>query len=127
MRGVVIFMSKNKDLDKATRIKKEISRLNKLVKKVDEKKKKAIVSLINNAAFMAVTLEDLQVEINENGVTEKYKNGANQYGVKKSSAVEVYNAMIKNHMQVMKQLTDLLPKEDPKNEDDGFDDFVNSK
>ncbi len=35
--------------------------------------------------------------------------------------------MIKNHVQVMKQLTDLLPKEQPKEEDDGFEDFVNRK
>ena len=73
----------------------------------------------------------LQQEINEKGVTEKYQNGANQFGVKKSSAVEVYNTMIKNHVQVMKQLTDLLPKDDEhggnNNKDDGFDDFVNNR
>ncbi len=31
---------------------------------------------------MAVTLEDLQEDINQNGVTEQYQNGANQFGVK---------------------------------------------
>lgn len=104
-----------------------MTRLNGLLKKLDNKKKKAVDSLIKNAAFMAVTLEDLQEEINEDGVTEKYQNDANQFGVKKSSAVEVYNTMIKNHVQVMKQLTDLLPREEPKSEDDGFEDFVMNK
>lgn len=117
-------MGENVELEKQKRIKQEIARLNGLLKNIDDKKKKAVVSLIKNAAFMAITLEDLQDEINENGVTEKYQNGANQFGVKKSSAVEVYNTMIKNHVQVMKSLTDLLPKEEPKNEDDGFEDFV---
>lgn len=120
-------MSEKKELEKHKRIKREITRLNGLFKMLDPKKKKAVDSLIKNAAFMTVTLEDLQEEINEKGVTERYQNGANQFGVKKSSAVEVYNSMIKNHVQVMKQLTDLLPKEEIKVEDDGFEDFVNSK
>jgi hypothetical protein len=120
-------MSDNLDIEKEKRIKREMTRLNSLLKNLDPKKKRAVSSLIKNAAFMAVTLEDLQEEINKNGVTEQYQNGANQYGVKKSSAVEVYNTMIKNHVQVMKQLTDLLPKEQPKEEDDGFEDFVNRK
>ena len=104
-----------------------MTRLNGLLNKLDSKKKKAVDSLIKNAAFMTVILEDLQEEINENGVTEKYQNGANQFGVKKSSAVEVYNTMIKNHVQVMKQLMDLPPREELKSEDDGFEDFVMNK
>jgi predicted transcriptional regulator len=120
-------MSDKLELEKDKRIKTEVSRLNSLLKNLDAKKKKAVSSLIKNAAFMAVTLEDLQEEINRNGVTETYQNGANQSGVKKSSAVEVYNTMIKNHVQVMKQLTELMPKDVPKVEDDGFDTFVNSK
>ena len=119
-------MSENIKLEKNERIKQEIARLNGLLENIDDKKKNAVISLIKNAAFMSVTLEDLQKEINEKGVTEKYKNGANQFGVKKSSAVEVYNTMIKNHVQVVKQLTDLLPKEvtDGKEGNDGFDAFV---
>jgi cysteinyl-tRNA synthetase len=121
-------MSDNQESEKLKRIKKEITRLNGVLGKLDKKKKRAVESLIKNAAFMAVTLEDLQDEINQNGVTETYQNGANQHGVKKSSAVEVYNTMIKNHVQVMKQLTDMLPKDEPpKPEDDGFEDFVMNK
>lgn len=120
-------MSGSNELDKQKRIKKEITKLNGLLKNISSKKKKAVDSLIKNAAFMVVTLEDLQEEINEKGVTEEYQNGANQSGVKKSSAVEVYNTMIKNLSQLMKQLTDLLPKEDPKPDDDGFEDFVMNK
>jgi tryptophanyl-tRNA synthetase len=111
-------------IEKEKRIKKNVSRLNSLLKSLDPKRKKAIASLINNAAFMAVTLEDLQRDINKHGVTEQYQNGANQFGTKKSSAAEVYNTMIKNYSQSIKQLTDLLPKEAPKEEDDGFDRFV---
>ena len=67
--------------------------------------------MIEEAAFMAVSLAELQEKINEKGYTEEYQNGANQKGVKKSSEVEIYNTMIKNYMAVVKQLTDLIPKE----------------
>jgi hypothetical protein len=119
--------------EKLKRIKQEIGRLNKLFKDMDLKTRKAVHSLIENAAFMAISLEDLQAEINREGYTEKYQNGENQSGIKKSSKVEVYNAMVKNHMGVMKQLTDLLSKPEPgksgggKNDGDGFDGFVKKK
>jgi hypothetical protein len=61
---------------------------------------------------MAVTLQDLQDEINVSGCVATYQNGENQWGTKKSPEVEIYNSMIKNHMQVMKQLTDLTPSND---------------
>jgi hypothetical protein len=98
-------------LAREKRIKKEITRLNGLFKKIDPKRKKACESLIRNAGFMAITLEDLQNEINTKGVTETYQNGANQKGIKKSSAVEVYNSMIKNYSGVIKQLNDMMPRE----------------
>lgn len=47
--------------------------------------------------------------------------------LKKSPEVEIYNTMIKNHLSIMKQLTDLLPKSNVQVDDDGFDEFVNSK
>ncbi|WP_238899356.1 hypothetical protein [Clostridium sp. YIM B02500] len=118
---------KLKDLSKDERISEEIKRLDKLFKDVDMKTKKAVHSLIENAAFMSITLEDLQATINKNGVISEYQNGENQWGTKKSPEVEIYNTMIKNHMSVIKQLTDLLPKQPPKNDDDGFDEFVNNK
>lgn len=115
-------------LEKEARISEEKKKLNRIFTKVEPKTKKAVRSLIENAAFMSVTLEDLQDSINKNGVISEYQNGENQWGTKKSPEVEIYNTMIKNHMAVMKQLTDLLPKQDPsKKDDDGFDEFVNDR
>lgn len=109
------------------RIKKETSRLNGIFRGLSKNTKKVAESLIKNAAFMTIILEDLQEEINKNGPVSEYQNGENQWGTKKSPEVEIYNTMIKNHSTVMKQLADLLPKETPKQEDDGFDDFVGAK
>ena len=98
-------------------------------RKLNENVKKTVESLIEEAAFMAVSLAELQEKINEKGYTEEYQNGANQKGVKKSSEVEIYNTMIKNYMAVVKQLTDLIPKENKtKGESgDGFEEFVNGR
>ena len=84
---------------------------------------------MDEAAFMAASLYELRKIINEKGYTEEYQNGANQKGIKKCS-VEIYNTMIKNYSAIIKQLTDLLPKEQEKNappQDDGFEGFVNGR
>lgn len=112
--------------EKEARIKREMKKLNRIFRPLPSDTKDTVASLVANAAFMAVTLADLQEEINLNGTTERYQNGDNQYGVKKSSAVEVYNTMIKNHMVCIKQLTDLLPKGTAGPGDD-FDDFAKEK
>jgi DNA primase large subunit len=113
-------------IKKEKRIKKEITRLTATFKKIDKESKNTVVSLIRNAAFMTITLEDLEEQMNINGVVSEYQNGENQFGTKKSPEVEIYNTMIKNQMNIIKQLTDLLPKQNnPAGEDgDGFDEFI---
>lgn len=109
-------------------IKAEKRKLAGIYTKYDTKTKKSVDSLINEAAFMSASLFELREEINKKGYTEEYQNGANQKGVKKSSEVEIYNTMIKNYMAVIKQLTDLLPKNQGNGDKyDGFEDFVNDR
>lgn len=103
----------SKELTKDERIKKEIQRLNRLFKDMPKNTKDKVTSLIRNAAFMTITLEDLQDTINIEGAVSEYQNGEFQWGTKKSPEVEIYNAMIKNHMGIIKQLTDLVPKAEP--------------
>ncbi|OAH60754.1 hypothetical protein AWH49_15505 [Domibacillus aminovorans] len=113
---------------KLERIEQQKRILRRQFTKLDAKMKKTAASLIENAAFMIVTLEDLQAEINRHGAVSTYQNGENQWGTKKSPEVEIYNTMIKNHMTIMKQLTDLLPKQPINNkEGDGFEEFVNDR
>lgn len=115
-------------MEKEEKIKKEVKRLEKIFKNIKVEKKDTVKKLIQNAAFIGCTLEELQDSINKNGTVSEYQNGANQWGTKKSPEIEIYNTMIKNYSSIIKQLTDLLPKgEEIKPEDDGFDDFLNSK
>ncbi len=108
-------MARSQDLTKEQRIKKEIARLKKVFKDLDKNKLSTVESLIRNAAFMAVSLEDLQEIINKDGYTEEYQNGANQKGVKQSEAVKTHIAMTKNHAAIIKQLVDLAPAAQKKN------------
>lgn len=109
--------------DKEKRIQKEIKRLNKIFEDVSENKKGAVARLIDNVAFMSVTLEDLKDEINANGVKELYLNGANQHGFKETIEVKTYNAMIKNYVNAVKQLNTVLPVDKKIDEADEFDKF----
>ena len=65
--------------------------------------------LLQNAAFMCVTLQDLQLAINENGVTDNYQNGANQSGTKASADLQAYNSLAKVYTALMDKLSKKLP------------------
>lgn len=121
--------AKKQEKTKEQKIASEKRRINGIFKNLDENTKKTVKSLIEEAAFMAVSLQELQEKINEKGYTEEYQNGANQKGVKKTSEIEIYNTMIKNYMAAIKQLTDALPKENKTKEEsgDGFEEFVNGR
>ena len=53
-------MATKKELTKEQKIKKEIARLRRVFKDLDKNKLQTVESLIKNAAFMAVSLEELQ-------------------------------------------------------------------
>lgn len=116
-----------KKLEKEKEIKQEINRINGFLKEIEPKVKKGVKSLIDNVAYMAVTLRELRDDINQEGVITEYQNGENQFGTKKSPKVEIYNTMVKNYTSSFKTLLDLLPKNKEQIIDDGFEEFVESK
>jgi hypothetical protein len=111
-------------MDKDERIKKEIRKLKRIFRNLPKDKLTAVSTLIENAAFMAATLEDLQDAINKNGCISTYQNGENQWGTKKSPEADLYNTMIKNYSAVIKQLTDMLPKDEAKAAEDELVTFI---
>ena len=95
---------------KETRIKEEKKRLMEVFEDLDQNKKKTVEKLIDTAAFISISLEDLEDDLNENGWTETYKNGDNQFGQKKSAAADVHIALTKNLNAITKQLLDIVPQ-----------------
>ena len=115
-------------IEKDKMIKKEVLKLRRIYKDLDKEKFDTVFSLIEEAAFMLVTLKDLKQTINRVGSISKYQNGENQWGTKKSPEIEIYNTMIKNHMAIIKQLSDLLTKvNNPGGVGDDLEEFVGSK
>lgn len=92
------------------KIRKEKKRLEEIFKNIETNRSKLVESLINDAAFQRVTLEETREIIQRDGIIEEYQNGANQKGIKKSAAVEVYDKMVNTYSKVIKQLCDLLPE-----------------
>ncbi len=99
---------------KEDRIKREKTRLNRIYKALESGKYALAYPLIENAAFMRITLDDLQASLNTNGCSDDYQNGANQFGRKASAELQAYNSLFKNYNTVMERLEKLLPPEQRK-------------
>lgn len=97
------------ELTKEDRIKEEFERISKWFTDMDENERAVIDPIMQNSAFMKVTLDDLQEIINAEGVVDHYQNGANQHGLKQSATLQGYNALVKNYAAVNKTLFSLLP------------------
>lgn len=96
-------------LKKSTRIKREKDRIMEVFKGLEPNKLKTCAALIDRAAFITVSLEDLEEQLNESGWVETYQNGENQSGMKKAAAADVHISLTKNLNAIVKQLLDLVP------------------
>lgn len=92
-----------------TRIQREKDRLAEIFKDLEANKLKTCSALIDRAAFITVSLEDLEVQLNATGWVEPYQNGENQSGLKKAAAADVHISLTKNLNTIIKQLLDLVP------------------
>ena len=115
-------------MEKTKRIKKEENRLKKIYKNLEGQKKQTVEGLIQRAAFMRATLEDFESDLDRNGFVEMFQQGKDQDPYERKRPVaDLYNTMNTSYQKIIKQLTDLLPKEESKPEDDGFDGFVGGR
>ena len=101
----------------------EKNKLLKIFEKSDNNVKKIVSSLIDNASYMKVELANLKKHNIKHGIKEFYMNGKGQFGYKESVESKTYNNMIKNYINVIKQLNEYLPKGEKINTDDGFESF----
>jgi len=97
--------------EKQKAIKKEIRKLRRLFKNLPKDKKKAAEGLIQEAAFMKVTLEETRYIIDCEGIIENFEQGAQKFK-REHPATKVYNTMINRYAAVCKQLFDMVPDPD---------------
>lgn len=103
-------------MTKEERITAERERLAALFADLDENQQQTAAGLISSAAFLRVTLEDLEAEINRAGCTEEYTNGRDQSGIKVSAACQAYaslNAKYQSTIQKLLKITPPAPKKEP--------------
>lgn len=119
---------KSEELSKDEKIKKEIKRLTGIYKDTSKKEKAVIDGLIKRAAYMRVTLEDMEADLDRYGYVEMFSQSEKAEPYERERPVaRLYNTMNKNYQSIMKQLSDFVEKEPPKTPGDGFDEFVNSR
>lgn len=124
-------MAKKQELSKDKRIANEEKRLRKNYENIPDELMGVADGLIRRAAYMRVTLEDYERDLDENGYTELFTQSEKVEPYERERPVaRLYNQMNRNYQTIIKQLADMLPK--PKagkagEEDDGFDDFVSKR
>lgn len=125
-------LKKEKDkVAKKRRISKEEKRFRESYGAIPDDLMRVADGLIRRAAYMRITLEDYEIDLDENGYVEWFSQSEKIEPYERERPVaRLYNAMNKNYQSIIKQLSDMLPKAGPKkpgDEDDHFDDFVKSK
>jgi len=119
--------SENK-MEKTTdsRIKKEKARIAKLFKNLPEERQALVAGLINRAAYMAVSLEDMEQTINDDGMLMEMSQGS--YSIQRAHPlITQYNSMIKNYNSTIKLLCDNLPAAAAQQAGDALMKFVTGK
>lgn len=77
---------------------------------------------------MRISLDEMEQDINKNGFTEKFSQGNQEPYLRQRPISDIYNKMNASYQKIIKQLTDLLPKEEQRKDDeDEFAAFVVSR
>lgn len=117
---------KSTPITKATRISTEEKRLRKIYADMRADSLSLIDGLIQRAAYMRVTLEDYETDLDTRGYVESFTQSEKTEPYERERPVaRLYNTMNKNYQSIIKQLTDLLPKE--LQEGDDLMEFINSR
>lgn len=109
---------------KEERIRSEKNRLVRIYKEISKENKSIIDGLINRAAFMRVTLEDMEKDLDDKGFVEEFSQSEKLEPYERERPVaRLYNTMNKNYQSIIKQLSDLLPAEKPIEKKDPSDEM----
>lgn len=116
-------MTISEQLQKEKSIKSEKNKIKKLYVDFPKEKVKVLDGLMDEAAFMKISLEELRVELVKNGVIEVFKQGKQSFK-RERPEMKTYTTLIQKYSGVMKQLIDLLPPELKKQESDALIEFI---
>ena len=90
------------------RQRKEQNRIKKIYKNLPKEQLELNKKLIERAAYMLVSLEDMEAKINADGLVVTMPQGS--YQIERAHPLlQPYHAMVKNYNATIKQLSDLSP------------------
>ena len=99
------------ELSRDERIKKELRKIKALYKRAPKNQQKLCEKLMENAAFMAVTLDDLQQKIKTEGAVVKATNGNGFQTTAEHPALKAYNVTVGRYAAAVDTLNKMLPEE----------------
>ena len=102
---VVVF---SQELEKARRFKREKARVRRMCRNIEPLLLKAAAGLIEELAWLRVTLEGLRRMVDEEGVLDVFAQGGDII-VRRHPAVKAYASMVQRYCTTSKLLTSLLP------------------
>ena len=101
-------------MTRETEISKRIAELERFYEALSEEKMALAHPLIENMVFIEFQMKDLQQIITEDGCTDEYQNGSNQFGKKQSATVQAYNSLVKSYNMINTRLEGMLPAKQSK-------------
>ncbi|WP_271396875.1 hypothetical protein [Salinicoccus roseus] len=97
---------------KEQRIRTEYNRIKKSYKALPKESMNVVEGLIKRAAFMRISLEDMEEDLMENGSTEPFSQSENQIPYDRERPVaRLYNTMNGNYQKIIRELSSHLPKD----------------
>ena len=114
-------------VEREKKIKLEVNKLKRMYRNtpidVQRDLKKNLEGLIQDAAFIRITSDDVREDILTKGTSEKFVQGSQEYD-RERPAVKTYLSLTKQYAAIMKQLIDLLPKEQQEEKKSELLDFM---
>ena len=93
-------------------VKIEKQRLQELYKNIPENQKKLTEGLIIQAARLRILLDEMWIDITENGDYEMFSQSEKQTPYERERPVaKMYNSRNDSYCRILKQLSDILPEE----------------
>lgn len=95
-------------------VKKEITKLKKLFKGIEDEDRKTLVnSVIEEAAFLKVALTQAKEELKSEGLTAETKNASQRF-IKAHPSTTIYEKYARQYTQIINQLIEYLPPKEKK-------------
>ena len=98
-------------MEKDKSIKSDLRKLNKQYANIDKTKYPSADKLIQEIAFMKITLDELKAKINSEGAIVEGVIGNGFVEKSENPAQKSYNIMINNYNAVNRSLNDMLPQD----------------